>query len=101
MHTDYRKPKRTYATAFNAVRTLHFFKLAFASGLAPTTTCHAVRVVGSFAPSLTHDRRRVRRILPTECISWVTAAVAGLNSTSPSWERCRGRPSGPDEDGDP
>ena len=30
MHTDYRRPKRTYATAFNAVRALHFFKLRFA-----------------------------------------------------------------------
>jgi len=27
MHTDYRRPKRTYATAFEAVRALHFFKL--------------------------------------------------------------------------
>jgi hypothetical protein len=30
MHTDYRRPERTYATAFNAVRSLHFFKLRFA-----------------------------------------------------------------------
>jgi hypothetical protein len=30
MHTDYRRPKHTYATAFNAVRALHFFKLRFA-----------------------------------------------------------------------
>jgi hypothetical protein len=30
MHTDYRRPKRTYATAFNAIRALHFFKLRFA-----------------------------------------------------------------------
>jgi len=30
MHTDYRRPKRTYATAFEAVRALHFFKLSFA-----------------------------------------------------------------------
>ena len=30
MHTDYRRPERTYATAFNAVRALHFFKLRFA-----------------------------------------------------------------------
>jgi len=27
MHTDYRRPQRTYATAFRAVRALHFFKL--------------------------------------------------------------------------
>jgi hypothetical protein len=30
MHTDYRRPKRTYATAFNAIRALHFFTLRFA-----------------------------------------------------------------------
>jgi hypothetical protein len=30
MHTDYRRPKHTYATAFSAVRALHFFKLSFA-----------------------------------------------------------------------
>ena len=30
MHTDYRRPQRTYSTAFNAVRALHFFKLRFA-----------------------------------------------------------------------
>jgi len=30
MHTDYRRPARTYATAFDAVRALHFFKLRFA-----------------------------------------------------------------------
>jgi hypothetical protein len=30
MHTDYRRPERTYATAFSAVRALHFFKLHFA-----------------------------------------------------------------------
>lgn len=30
MHIDYRRPARTYATAFNAVRALHFFKLRFA-----------------------------------------------------------------------
>jgi hypothetical protein len=30
MHTDYRRPERTYATAFTAVRALHFFKLRFA-----------------------------------------------------------------------
>ncbi len=30
MHTDYRRPERTYATAFRAVRALHFFKLSFA-----------------------------------------------------------------------
>lgn len=30
MHSDYRRPKRTYATAFNAVRALHFFKPCFA-----------------------------------------------------------------------
>jgi DDE superfamily endonuclease len=29
MHTDYRRPERTYATAFNAVRALHFSKLRF------------------------------------------------------------------------
>lgn len=29
MHTDYRRPLRTYATAFRAVRALHFFKLRF------------------------------------------------------------------------
>jgi len=27
MHTDYRRPRHTYATAFSAVRALHFFKL--------------------------------------------------------------------------
>jgi hypothetical protein len=30
MNTDYRRPLRTYATAFRAVRALHFFKLRFA-----------------------------------------------------------------------
>ena len=30
MHTDYRRPERTYVTAFNAVRALHFFNLHFA-----------------------------------------------------------------------
>jgi hypothetical protein len=30
MHTDYRRPTRTYATTFNAVRALHFFRLRFA-----------------------------------------------------------------------
>jgi YD repeat-containing protein len=30
MHTDYRRPRRTYATAFEAVRAFHFFKLRFA-----------------------------------------------------------------------
>jgi hypothetical protein len=30
MHTDYRRPKHTYATAFSAVRALHFFNLSFA-----------------------------------------------------------------------
>ena len=30
MHNDYRRPRRTYATAFRAVRALHFFKLRFA-----------------------------------------------------------------------
>jgi hypothetical protein len=30
MHTDYRRPLRTYDTAFRAVRALHFFKLRFA-----------------------------------------------------------------------
>lgn len=30
MHTDYRRPERTYAAAFRAVRALHFFKLTFA-----------------------------------------------------------------------
>ncbi|MGH3803109.1 MAG: transposase family protein, partial [Pseudonocardiaceae bacterium] len=30
MHTDYRTPKRTYATAFSAVRALRFFTLRFA-----------------------------------------------------------------------
>ena len=30
MHTDYRRPERTYAEAFRAVRALHFFKLRFA-----------------------------------------------------------------------
>ena len=29
MHTDYRRPRQTYATAFRAVRALHFFKLRF------------------------------------------------------------------------
>lgn len=27
MHTDYRRPLRTYTTAFRPVRALHFFKL--------------------------------------------------------------------------
>jgi hypothetical protein len=30
MHTDYRRPLRTYETAFRAVRALHFFTLRFA-----------------------------------------------------------------------
>jgi hypothetical protein len=30
IHTDYRRPERTHATAFRAVRALHFFKLRFA-----------------------------------------------------------------------
>lgn len=30
MHTDYRRPGHTYATAFRTVRALHFFKLRFA-----------------------------------------------------------------------
>lgn len=30
MHTDYRRPRRTYHNAFHAVRALHFFKLRFA-----------------------------------------------------------------------
>ena len=30
MHTDYRRPRHTYPTAFRAVRALHFFKLRFA-----------------------------------------------------------------------
>jgi hypothetical protein len=30
MHTDYRRPRHTYAKAFRAVRALHFFKLRFA-----------------------------------------------------------------------
>lgn len=30
MHTDYRRPRHTYTTAFRAVRALHFFKLRFA-----------------------------------------------------------------------
>lgn len=30
MHFDYRRPQRTYPTAFRAVRALHFFKLRFA-----------------------------------------------------------------------
>jgi hypothetical protein len=30
MHTDYRRPERTYDTAFNAVRALYFCKLRFA-----------------------------------------------------------------------
>ncbi len=30
MHTDYRRPLRTYGVAFRAVRALHFFKLRFA-----------------------------------------------------------------------
>ncbi len=30
MHTDYRRPRRTYKTAFAAVRALHFFSLRFA-----------------------------------------------------------------------
>ena len=29
MHTDYRRPLRTYRTAFSAIRSLHFFKLTF------------------------------------------------------------------------
>jgi hypothetical protein len=29
MHTDYRRPLRTYPTAFSAIRSLHFFKLSF------------------------------------------------------------------------
>jgi hypothetical protein len=29
MHTDYRRPQRTYLPAFRAVRSLHFFKLSF------------------------------------------------------------------------
>jgi hypothetical protein len=29
MHTDYRRPRRTYQTAFSAIRSLHFFKLSF------------------------------------------------------------------------
>lgn len=29
MHTDYRRPLRTYPTAFRAIRSLHFFKLGF------------------------------------------------------------------------
>jgi hypothetical protein len=29
MHTDYRRPLRTYRTAFSAIRSLHFFKLSF------------------------------------------------------------------------
>jgi hypothetical protein len=30
MHTDYRRPRRAYATAFSAVRALHFFTRRFA-----------------------------------------------------------------------
>jgi hypothetical protein len=30
MFTEYRRPPRTYTTAFRAVRALHFFKLRFA-----------------------------------------------------------------------
>jgi hypothetical protein len=30
MYTDYRRPRRTYAKDFRAVRALHFFKLCFA-----------------------------------------------------------------------
>jgi hypothetical protein len=30
MFTDYRRPLRTYKTAFHTVRALHFFKLRFA-----------------------------------------------------------------------
>jgi transposase len=29
LHTDYRRPLRTYPTAFNTIRALHFFKLRF------------------------------------------------------------------------
>jgi hypothetical protein len=29
MHTDYRRPLRTYRTASSAIRSLHFFKLSF------------------------------------------------------------------------
>jgi predicted XRE-type DNA-binding protein len=29
MHSDYRRPRDTYAAAFRAVRSLHFFKLSF------------------------------------------------------------------------
>jgi hypothetical protein len=37
MRTDYRRPGRTYATAFNAVRALlHFVKLRFAKLLSQT-----------------------------------------------------------------
>ena len=30
LFTDYRRPRRTYSTAFHAIRALHFFKLRFA-----------------------------------------------------------------------
>jgi hypothetical protein len=33
MHADYRRLKRTYATALNAVRALHFFKLRLHNAL--------------------------------------------------------------------
>lgn len=33
MHTDYRRSKRTYVTAFSAVRALHFFTLRFSISL--------------------------------------------------------------------
>ena len=29
LHTDYRRPRSTYPTAFNAIRALHFFKLSY------------------------------------------------------------------------
>ena len=29
LHTDYRRPLRTYPIAFSAIRALHFFKLSF------------------------------------------------------------------------
>jgi hypothetical protein len=29
LHTDYRRPLRTYPTAFNTIRALHFFRLAY------------------------------------------------------------------------
>ena len=31
LHTDYRRPRESYPSAFNAVRALHFFKLAYES----------------------------------------------------------------------